>query len=146
MAHYLLFMGATMESIFLWIAYMLARWMVTRPRLANDMSILYKAPTAAPANDNYWNVYAGVSRNLKTISSPAIVLTLWFMTRYGYHLSIYFLIERINDLVFVTSSLFNLLKPGTVLNKKSRVIVILQITEKITLQVACICQQLFNGN
>ena len=105
MAHYLLVIGVTGESICLWIVYIIAKWVVTRPPLTNDMSVLYRAPRATPV---------GVSRNLRAITYTAIVLSYWLMTRYGYHFSMYLLTERIINLVFVTSSLCNLLKPGTV--------------------------------
>ena len=111
MAHYLLFIAVTGESICLWIVYIIAKWVVTRPPLTNDMSVLYRAPRATPVNDQF-NV--GVSRNLRAITYTAIVLSYWLMTRYEYHFSMYLLTERILNLVFVTSSLCNLLKPGTV--------------------------------
>ena len=112
MAHYLLVIGVTGESICLWIVYIIAKWVVTRPPLANDMSVLYRAPRATPVNDQINDV--GVSRSLMAITYTAFVLMNWIITRYGYHFSMYLLTERIINLVFVTSSLCNLLKPGTV--------------------------------
>ena len=52
MAHYLLFLAFTVESIFIWIGYIFAKWLVTRAQLANDMLVMYKDPTAAPVNDH----------------------------------------------------------------------------------------------
>ena len=109
MAHYLLFIGWTGESIFLWITYIFVKWALTRPQLSNDMSELYRDPKV---NDNQYEVYVGVSKNLRAITSTAIVLTSWLITRYGYHLSIYLLIITVFKFVFVIFTLFNLLKPG----------------------------------
>ena len=108
MAHYLLFIGGTRETIFVWIVVIYAKWVVTPPQLANDMSALYRAPRV---NDNQNEVYA-LSGNLRAIISTAYVFTTWFITRYGYHLSIYLLIERTINFAFGTFNLFNLLKPG----------------------------------
>ena len=104
MAHYLMFVLRNVESIFLWIGYVIARWMVTPPQLANVMLLLYSAPTTAP----------GASRIVRPaiLRMTANALTLWLITRYGYHFSIFFLIERTIHFVCVIFLLFNLIRPG----------------------------------
>ena len=42
-AHYLVFIGIAVDSIFIWIGYFIARWVI-KTQLANDMTILFKAP------------------------------------------------------------------------------------------------------
>ena len=42
-AHYLVFIGITVDSIFIWIGYFIARWVI-KTQLSDDITILFKAP------------------------------------------------------------------------------------------------------
>ena len=105
-AHYLVFIGMTVDSIFIWIGYFTTRWII-KTQLANDMTILYKAPGAVQVNDS--NTEGSFTR---AVSSSAIILSVWLVTRYGYHASMHFTILCTFRFAFDITRLFNKLKPG----------------------------------
>ena len=137
-AHYLVLVIGTIESIFLWIGCLLARWMITHASLANDMLILYRASKAEPNNNDKHE-----SRTLKSIRTLAEVLSMWLIIRFGYHFSTYFLVQKTIGFVAAIFYLFNLLKPG---KKDSYTFnTICKTSEKKSLQESYTCQQSFNG-
>ena len=166
-AHYLVFTHLTTQSIFPWIEYILARWMVYHTSFYHDMLIFHISSKAAPVTHDLmkaprcgeWSlfkhspsipgcpsllVYAGASKTFRSLCSLGLVLSSWLVTRYGYDFSIHILTTTFINCVFVILSLFNLLMPGmgvqySLLHKS------LQVAEKVSLQAPCIYQQLFNG-
>ena len=57
-------------------------------------------------------VHPGASKSLRSISSMAMVLSMWLIVRYGYHFPLYFLILAIINGVAAICGLVNILLPG----------------------------------
>ena len=104
-AHYLLLVEWTVGPVINWLLYIIVRWAVINPQLlANDMSTLYRAPKRHHS--------VGASRALRSITILSITLTIWLITRYGYHVTIYLLILSTMKFASCILSLFNLFQPG----------------------------------
>ena len=104
-AQNLLLVAMTVEAAYLWLLYITARWAVICPQLlANDMSTLYRAPKMHHS--------AGASRAFRSIVVLSMTLTLWLITRYGYHIAIFLLTWSTIHVVSLILTLFNLFQPG----------------------------------
>ena len=100
-----MFVAMILEAAFLWLLYITARWAVINPQLQeNDMSTLYRAPKMLHS--------AGASRAFRSITILSITITLWFITRYGYHFAIFLLTWSTIGLVSFIFGLFDLFLPG----------------------------------
>ena len=103
-AHYFVFMIPVIESMYLWIRFFMARWVVSHGRLANDVLILYRVKEAASGKHN--------NRASKNIRSIADMVTIWFIVRFGYHFPTYFLVQKVTSVIIVNLLLVDKLKPG----------------------------------
>ena len=113
LANYLVFVAMAVETIVIWIGYIIARWIISRPQITTDMSTLYKNPTADPIATPIYNAcHTSRASTVKSITYLAKFLGFWFITRYGYHYSIFFFIQTTLRFAWLILILSNLIKPG----------------------------------
>ena len=94
-----------LEAAFLLLLNITARLAVIYPQLqVKDMSALYRAPKMHQS--------AGASKTFRSIAVLSWTLTLWLITRYGYHIVIFLLTWSIINFVAFVLRLFNLFQPG----------------------------------
>ena len=96
MAHYLLFISMAVNTTWLCSAYIFYKLTLIPCEVTNNCGLS--------------------ARCLKIMTSLILVLNPWMKTRYGYHFSMYYMVNKLIHFILLILPIFNHLKPGTSIN------------------------------
>ena len=124
-AHYLLFVSMAVNTTWLCSAYIFYRFTLIPGEMTNNCGLS--------------------ARCLKIMTSLILVLNPWMKTRYGYHFSMYYLVNKIIHFILLIMPVFNHLKPGISKNIWNAYCIFPFNWHKCFFQTPWILQTFFNG-